>query len=414
MGHKAHVEQFNPNTFKETASKAASRSASNFAQEGTRVVELTGKLHEYVDPKVKPRISHNSLVQREDGLYVMTEGPTFSAVSFQDATRSFEQHFKKTFLGIGRFHSLLDWLKKEFNVQLSTGIVQDRLDQLVIKKKGNQDNQGQSLARTMWQPEQETVITIPNVTVQQSMYESTTAIADQMLLLQPANHGHDWVEDYQLMLIQLLMRNQWDSLDFYGRKPYGFLTADEIGRDWIESKDVEANLGFTIQGNIETIKIGQALVQKMHFFYLSVSNDPDTERWWTRMIGAGRYVKLPKTELGAETQAALIYVSENSGANRSEVVDMLRESTKQSDNPVSLEDARLVFDAIVRAGVAFGAQPKVKMPKKGDVFKDVRDPWPIDEQDPRPTPPPSGTPSGSTTPTSLSNSGDDEIPWGKL
>jgi hypothetical protein len=216
-----------------------------------------------------------------------------------------------------------------------------------------------------------------------SQYEPDERIADQIRLLIPDHGGGDETEDYQLALAYLLMATDYDIVNFYHLKAYGFIVGDEIGRESVTVSDVKDYLGHTLQSKTSTKAVAQQLLQKMHLFYIHVRLGGDHDHspaWWTDKLGVGHVLVAHDVDLLAEVQAGLIYVTETLAPTKDGLFEFLSAEGKNKRASKSTVDK--VWSWIMDAGVEFGAQAKLPgyadIPMPGAVFEDIRHQWPID------------------------------------
>lgn len=239
--------QMNSRTYGRIAEAVVSRGGP-VNRAGQEQVKQTGNLHPFVDPLSGPRVSRNSMTRRGDRFFYLPFGIARQILDAIDSTYSFLPWFAESFLQTGPLNGMVQKVNPSVNWQSSVALVQDKNDHLKVN--------GQHYDR--------------QVAVMQTQYEADeNKLAAQIQQLMPSNAGLDNEEDYQLFMALLYWGNEADSLR-YGLKPYAFLTADEIGRDWVESDMMQKHLGIR-QQSISTRELGQMLVEKVHFFYLYVS-----------------------------------------------------------------------------------------------------------------------------------------------
>jgi hypothetical protein len=259
-----------------------------------------------------------------------------------------------------------------------------------------------------------------------TQFESDNRIAEQLRLLLSAHNGGDAVEDYDLGMLYTMLAVETDIYSHYGLKGYYMVVGDQRGRGSVDSHTAQHHLGHSIQSSIRTSEIARQLKERWHLYYLQVERGgrPATRDtasvWWEEMIGVSNVIYVPHQDLIAETQAGLIYLLENANVSRSELIEMLVDSTTGTNQPISDSEARSIWEAL--RSVDIGAQTRLPnysiLPKPGDVFAHFRHAWPIGHpkagenvtpigDDPDDDSGPSG--SGTMPPTSTKNS---TINWG--
>ena len=122
-----------------------------------------------------------------------------------------------------------------------------------------------------------------------------------------------------------------------------------------------------------TKEVVQDMLKRAHGFFLQVGNNHNTTQFWTEVFGSDRVVVLPSTELLPQVQATIIGLTEGT-LDLKMVPDFLATANVE----------KKAASAIVRsvANIPIGAQAALpnflKRPKKGDLFKEKTDIWPID------------------------------------
>lgn len=334
---------------------------------GRQVEYETGYLHPNVDiidrqtGKGRIRVSHNAMA-RQGEQFVLKNGISLPIVSAFDGTGSMGGNVAKAFYAVPILNNMLEVIRRRYNPQISSTVWQDVGDRHPV--------------------------------VQMSQFEGDERIAEQLRLLIPDKAGGDPTEDYDLGLAYLLLGTQTDITDFYGLKGYAFVIADEVGRGYVDPIGVRRYLGFDLQMSLNTDEICQRLLEKWHLFYLQVGGSPYTTRWWENKLGKGRVIEVPDADYLAHLQAGLIYCTETAQPSEADLQTFF--NTGQS-NTISNRERSNIWRWLQPASQYFGAQTHLpnfdQIPMPGDVFANLRDPWPMGHQNntsgSSPTPPPS-------------------------
>lgn len=150
----------------------------------------------------------------------------------------------------------------------------------------------------------------------------------------------------------------------FGREVFD--KAKENGHE-IDSKNLPTN-----------VELVRDLLRRAHAFALLVTRGRDSSivYHWQRLYGKDRVVIMPEIEYLPQVMAIITGLTEGTVDLRS-AVDYL------SDQEISKPNARMIVDAV--AHIPLGAQRALpnysKLPKKGDVFRQKTDLWPIDPKD---------------------------------
>lgn len=173
-----------------------------------------------------------------------------------------------------------------------------------------------------------------------------------------------------------------------GLKGYDFTISDEPARDNLNERQlvrvfgpdvfdkVKAN-GFDIDRNNlpSTEEVVQDLLKRAHAFYLEVDGYDryNAHAFWTRVFGPERVIVLPRIELLPQVQAIIIGLTEGT-LSLSDVTGFLTEAK------VTKEEAKRIENSV--ANIPIGAQEVlregIRVPQKGDLYRDKTDLWPID------------------------------------
>jgi hypothetical protein len=341
---------FDTKRFEKSVEEMRSRGEEVHAK-GREVFRRTGRLDRLVNVHGALRLSHNSMTKDGDKA-VLKNGIALPVWSGFDGTGSMGHLAGVAHNAMGEINSMLDGIRDRYNPQLATSVLQDVDD--------------------MHDP------------FQMSQFEGDQRVAEQIRLLIPDHDGGDAIEDYQLGLAFLALATHTDIHNFYGLKGYGMVVGDQIGRERVTVEDVDHFLGHKLQGTMTTKAVARQLWSKWHLFYLhivdgSTRRDEQT-RWWDDKLEKGHTVVVPNENLLAESQAALIYVTETLDPTEDGLFEFL--SAAGANKKITKADAKEIWGWIIEAGVPFGAQAKLPgysdIPMPGAVFAHYRHQWPID------------------------------------
>lgn len=324
------------------------------AQAGKDYLATNNEMHPNVNVYGKTRISHNAMV-REDDHFVLQNGIALPIMSGFDGTGSMGDNVEIAFRAIPEFDGMLGGIRGRYNTQVASAVWQDVQDQ---RKYGHP-------------------------VIQMSQFESDERIVEQMRFLIPSKDGGDSTEDYDLGLAYLWLGVQTDIYDFYGLKGYACIVADAVGRGSVTASKVQQYLGIEMmqRDRISTREICTELFAKWHVYFVQVGTNyrNDATDWWEEVLGPGRTVLVSDPSLLAEVQAGLIYVTENARPNLSGLSEFLHAGGQNRRiSPYQIDD---LWKWLQDVKPCFGAQTKLEnydaIPKPGDVFAHLRDPWPI-------------------------------------
>lgn len=338
------TRSFSAESYRETVRGMRSRGES-VHDAGTRHRQRTGEIHPYVDVR-QNRGSHNAMVAGEDGTAVLRNGIAVPFLSQFDGTGSTAQWLSSFFHAAERQHRLLAGAGTRYNMQLASSVVQDVVDRTPV--------------------------------VQLSQFETDHRSAEQVRLLQPDGGGGDATEDYDLGLA-VGLGIYADLWTYYGLKGYFTVTLDEIGRGFVNPRDVERYFGWPLEGfqgdRIPTHEICERLLDRWHLFILKVPGGRRTIPWWQEIV-PGRVIEVDDPRLLAEVRAALVYVTEAEDATQAGLGQFLSNGNDQVD-PRTLDQ---VWRMVQSVGQNFGAQAALpgyhEIPLPGDVFEHYRHAWP--------------------------------------
>jgi len=209
-------------------------------------------------------------------------------------------------------------------------------------------------------------------------------IVEQLQLQVPMRDGGDRAEDPQLGLFGATYLTA-AYINRIGLCGYDFTASDAPARDRLDesqlirvygpevfAKVVENGYRFKKNDLPSTKEMVREFLTRSHAFFLQVGEAPDTTRFWTNVFGEDRIVVLPNTKLMPQVMAAIIGLTEGS-------LDLQTVQEFLQKNNVSKENAKLILRSV--ANIPIGAQAALsnfaKKPKKGDIFANKTDVWPI-------------------------------------
>ncbi len=335
------------NTAKHVAEVAEMRERRETVHaKGEEVFRRTGRMDPLVSVMNAYRDSKFAWTRNEDGTFTLAKGFKRPNVVGTDGTGSFGEQVAKAFLAAPKINAMLEigsqgnWMN-----DFSFCVFQDRDD--------------------------------PHGPLQFPQFESDNRFAEHMRLLVPDMTGGDIPEDYDLGLYFTANRVR-STLFRYGGKGLFVMLLDAPGRGRVESHLVRNHLGIDMQNDVQTKDVWQKLLTKFHAFVV-VLGSVSSANWWQPVVGQGRMVVAPSSELLAEVQSGLAYATDVELPTEAGLYEFLRAGG--SNSGISKSDARSIWSAYVTAGVPFGAgwklNSKLYLPKAGDIFASMTDMYPI-------------------------------------
>lgn len=336
------------------------RSSGPATQRGQDEARINGKLNKLVDP-AEYGVIRRSLVrldQRPDGLYLVTVGTPMPVEVRLDTTGSMGGNVEVALKCLPDTFELAIKMLPGFDLQMAIGIFGDCEDNFV-------------LCRPQFEMEAEKLV-------------------EQLTLMNPehggaGNGGED--PHYGLFGAAYLTSAYINRI---GLKAYDFTITDEPTRDQLSEnqlirifgKDVFDKVkenGFEIdRHNLPSTKeVVQDLLKRAHAFLLEVEGwGGNMHSFWVKVFGPERVVILPNVNLLPQVQAVIIGLTEGT-LGLSEVKDFL------IDNKVSEYNTGRIAKSV--SNIPIGAQAAlrgdIKLPQKGDLFKEKTDLWPVDPND---------------------------------
>lgn len=327
-------------------------------REAEQKAKNTGELHPLVDPKGYG-IIRRSLIRfnpTPDNRWVVAVGLPMPITIWLDTTSSMGDNVDIAYDALEDIYDLDCRVLGDYDIQISIGIFGDVGDPFVICRP---------------------------------QYEMTAAkIVEQLTLLVPAREGGDIPEDMAYGLFGSAYL-RWAYINSIGLKGYNFLISDAEGRDLLDVRQLyrvygddvfekTTENGFQLNPNdLPTITdVVNDLLKRDHAFYLQVGDRSAASSFWTRVYGKERVIRLPRTSLLPQVKAVVTGLTEGS-LELANVVDFLRE------NNIDQIDANSIHRSV--AGIPLKAQMALpnfgKGPKKGDIFLNKTDQWPIDSKE---------------------------------
>jgi hypothetical protein len=349
-------------TFTRSSYAAATRAYVPSSGPATRLAEQrahrTGKLDELVDP-AGYGVIRRSLLRFEElpnGLFELTVGCSMPVETRVDTTGSMGRNVDVAIKVLPDAYDLCSSVLPGYDLHMATGIFGDVVDRFVLCRP-----QFEMLAEK---------------------------IVEQLTLMVPERAGGDAPEDphYGLFGGAYLVAAYANRI---GLKGYDFTVSDAPARMRLSENElvrvfgpevfdkVAAN-GHTLDRNDlpSTKEVVDDLQKRAHAFFLQVGSDRWTTEFWTEVFGADRVVVLPNTELLPQVQATIIGLTEGT-LSLSQVTEFL------TTNNVSENDAKRIVSSV--ANIPIGAQEVlregIRVPQKGDLYRNKTDLWPIDQSE---------------------------------
>ena len=216
-----------------------------------------------------------------------------------------------------------------------------------------------------------------------SQAEMGVKIAEELTMLVPIRNGGDDPEDPEYGILSGAYLTASHARAF-GLKSYYFTITDAPGRGRLDPTVLTGIFGDEVYERIrengfqidprslpDTAGLVAELLKTSHAFLLQVGDRSNTTDFWTEAFGTERIVILPRTELLAQVQAAIIGLTEGT----LDLQNLQEWLIKHAG--ANATDARSIQRAV--AGIPIGAQMAMpnfnrvfskgaKFAKKGDVF----------------------------------------------
>lgn len=334
------------------------RDSSSVTKQAEKEAMTTGKLNPQVDPaefgvirQSKPRF-----VLHESDIWELEFGIPMPVETRLDTTGSMGDNVDRAMKALPQQYGLCSTMLPEFVLQLSTGIFGDCEDKFVLCRP--------------------------------KFAYSADRLVERLTLMAPERAGHgNGGEDPQYGLFGAAYLTS-AYINKIGLKRYDFTISDEPGRDRlyenqlirIFGKEVfnrTAENGYVIEANDipSTHQIVNELLKQAHAFFIEIPGwGHETHYFWTKIYGHDRVIILKNIDWLPHVQAIIIGLTEGSLTLGSAAKFLIEHGT-----------GKKAADEIVRsvAHIPIGAQAELRsnmtrpLPKKGDLFREKNDPWPI-------------------------------------
>jgi len=315
----------------------------------------TGELNPLVDPKGFGVIRRSlpRLEQRPNGLWRLTVGIPMPIETRVDTTGSMGGNVDVAFRVLPHMYESCQAVLPGYDLQIATGIFGDVGDNFV-------------LCRPQFEMEAEKIV-------------------EQLTLMVPERSGGDAPEDphYGIFGAAYLTAAHICRL---GLRGYDFTVSDETAHSGLDERQLIRIFGDEVfakaaenghqvnrRGLPSTAEMVADLLARTHAFFLQVESRQETTRFWAEIFGRERVVMLPSTELLPQVQAAIIGLTEGT-LDLQTVEGFLRRGN------VPKCEAEVIRRSV--ANIPIGAQAALpnfgERPKKGDLFREKADIWPVD------------------------------------
>lgn len=321
----------------------------------------TGKLNPLVDPSgfgtIRRSLPRLEKIKRgkNKGLWELLVGPPMAIETRVDTTSSMGDNVDIAFRVLPTLWESCGVVLPGYDPQYATGCFNDISDRWI-------------LCRPQFEMEAEKIV-------------------EQMSLMVPVRGGGDSPEDphYGLFGGAFLTAAHIVKL---GLKTYDFTVSDAPARDRLDERqlirvygddvfDKVAENGHQVDRNDlpSTKEVVDELLLRSHAFFLQVGHSSETTRFWGRVFPKDRCIVIPGTEVLPQVQAAIIGLTQGT-------LDLGNTEQFLRDRQVSASMATQILRAV--AGIPIGAQAALpnfaKLPKKGDLFAQKTDLWPVDTE----------------------------------
>lgn len=221
-----------------------------------------------------------------------------------------------------------------------------------------------------------------------SQFEMDQKIAEQLTYMIPLHGGGDAAEDphYGLFGAAYLTAPYINRI---GLKGYDFTISDATMHDRLDERTLVRVYGDEVfekvaenghqidRHNLPDVhEMVSDLLTRTHTFFLQVGAQEHVTKQWTRIMGEGRVLVLPRTELLPQVISAIIGLTEG-------VIDLQTIKDFLQNNGVDKTDASKIVRSV--AGIEIGAQAMLpgfnEIPRAGDIFAEKTDLWPVAHAD---------------------------------
>ena len=225
-----------------------------------------------------------------------------------------------------------------------------------------------------------------NYVLCRSQAEMEEKIVEQLRLMVPERDGGDEDEDPQYGLFGAAYLTAADIVNRWGLKSYDFTVTDACGRPRLDPDILVRVFGEEVFDRVKenghqmkktdlptTKEVVEDLLKISHAFLIQIGRRPSVNRFWSDIYGKDRVIVIPDVSYLPEVEAVIIGLTEGT-------LDLQSAKSFLVDQAgISKDDAALIRKAV--ANIPLGAQAILpnfdRLPKKGDVFAEKSDPWPI-------------------------------------
>jgi len=315
----------------------------------------TGKLNPLVDPQGYGviRESRPRFEQRPDGLWEMTVGTPMPVETRLDTTGSMGSNVDIALRVLPDAFELISQVLPGCDLHMATGIFGDVSDRFVLCRP-----QFEMLAQK---------------------------IVEQLTLMAPERAGGDAPEDPHYGLFGAAYLTKF-YINRIGLRSYDFTVSDAPARNRLDEKqlirifgpevfDKVRENGYQIDRNNlpYTADVVSDLLTRSHAFFLQVGDYHAAMSFWNDVFGEQRVIHLPRTEVLPQVQAVIIGLTEGTLTLGDAQGFLTR-------NNVTAGEAEHILRSV--SNIPIGAQAAMpnfgKRPKKGDLFREKTDLWPIE------------------------------------
>lgn len=320
-----------------------------------QTAKATGRLNPLVDPMgygvIRP--SRPRFEQLDNGFWQMTVGTPVPVETRLDTTGSMGHNVDVAIEVLPDAYELCSQMLPGCDLQVATGIFGDVSDQFV-------------LCRPQFEMMAEKIV-------------------EQLTLMVPERAGGDAPEDPHYGLFGAAYLTNF-YINKIGLKSYDFTVSDAPARDMLDASQIRrifggevfqlaANNGFQMNplDLPSTKEMVQDLLNRSNAFFLQVGDSSSTYRFWTEVFGKERVITLPDTKFVPQVQAVIIGLTEG-------VIRLIDVISFLENNNIDAVNAKKILNSV--ANIPIGVQAALpnygKRPKKGDIFREKTDLWPID------------------------------------
>ena len=321
----------------------------------------TGTLDPQVDPAMngvirnsKPRYIHNEKLN----LWELEVGIPIPIETRLDTTGSMGDNVDKALTALPQLYKMCSSVVPGLQLQLATGIFGDVQDKFVLCRPKFADSADRLVERlTLMVPER----------------------------MGGGNGGED--PHYGIFGAAYLTDAR---INKYGLMGYDFTISDEPARyELIDDQLIRifggevfskvAENGFKISKTDlpSTKEVIQDLLKRAHAFFIQIDNDTRTTRFWVDVFGKERVVSLSDISYLPHIQAVIVGLTEGF-LTLNTAVDFL---VNNGASNMAEKIVRSVAHIPIGAQAVLRSKMDRSIPKKGDLFREKTDLWPIEDID---------------------------------